>query len=309
MEVVPWQVSRVARSSSSRPCARRSAAGTRRRATTRTSTPTTCWARPTPRSSSASGIDPAEVEDVIAGCVQQFGEQAFNVARNAWLQEGLPIETAATTVDRQCGSAQQAVNFGAALIASGVHDVVIGSGVEHMGHLPFAVGMETQQQYGAAFTPEAHGEAQHRRPGPGRRDDRRPVGDPALRARRARRALAPQGRARPPRRAGSSARSCPSRSTATPTSPTRASARTRSLEALAELKPAFKPDGKITAGNSLADLRRRRRRAAHVAREGRRARAAAAGADRRPDDRRLRPGEDARGPDPGDGEAPASATG
>src|SRR3954464_9623533 len=101
---------------------------------------------------SRAGIEPAQVEDVIAGCVQQIGEQAFNVARNAWLQEGLPIEAAATTVDRQCGSAQQAVNFGAALIASGVHDVVIGSGVEHMGHLPFAVGMETQQQYGGAFT-------------------------------------------------------------------------------------------------------------------------------------------------------------
>ncbi len=101
-----------------------------------------------------TGIDPGEVEDVIAGCVQQFGEQAFNVARNAWLQEGLPIEAAATTVDRQCGSAQQAVNFGAALIASGVHDVVIGSGVEHMGHIPFAAGMKTQQEFGAAFTPK-----------------------------------------------------------------------------------------------------------------------------------------------------------
>jgi acetyl-CoA acyltransferase len=99
-----------------------------------------------------AGVDPAEVEDVIAGCVQQFGEQGINVARNAWLQEGLPIEAAATTVDRQCGSAQQAVNFGAALIAAGIHDVVIGSGVEHMGHLPFAAGMKTQQEFGAAFT-------------------------------------------------------------------------------------------------------------------------------------------------------------
>ena len=91
-----------------------------------------------------SGIDPSEVEDVITGCVQQIGEQAFNVGRNAWLQAGLPMETPATTVDRQCGSAQQAVNFGAALVASGVHDVVIGSGVEHMGHVPFSVGFETR---------------------------------------------------------------------------------------------------------------------------------------------------------------------
>src|ERR671931_835903 len=99
-----------------------------------------------------AGVDPAEVEDVIAGCVQQIGEQAFNVARNAWLQAGLPIEAAATTVDRQCGSAQQAVNFGAALIASGIHDVVIGSGGQHMGHLPFAAGMKTQEEFGSAFT-------------------------------------------------------------------------------------------------------------------------------------------------------------
>src|SRR3954464_12101474 len=65
-----------------------------------------------------AGIDAAEVEDVIGGCVQTCGEQIFNVPRNAWLQAGLPIETPATTVDRQCGSAQQAVNFAAALIAA-----------------------------------------------------------------------------------------------------------------------------------------------------------------------------------------------
>ena len=101
-----------------------------------------------------SGIDAAEVEDVIAGCVQQFGEQGFNIARNAWLQEGLPIETPGTTVDRQCGSAQQAVNFSAALIAAGVHDAMIGGGVEHMGHFPFAAGMKTQGDFGFAFAPE-----------------------------------------------------------------------------------------------------------------------------------------------------------
>jgi acetyl-CoA acyltransferase len=101
-----------------------------------------------------SGIDAAEVEDVVAGCVQQFGEQAFNIGRNAWLEAGLPITTPATTVDRQCGSAQQAVNFAAALIASGVHDVAIGGGVEHMGHISFADGLAVQQEHGLAFTPE-----------------------------------------------------------------------------------------------------------------------------------------------------------
>ena len=87
-----------------------------------------------------SGIDAAKIEDVITGCVQQYGEQSLNVGRNAWLQAGLPVETPATTIDRQCGSAQQAVNFAAALVASGVHDMVIGGGVEHMGHIPLFVG-------------------------------------------------------------------------------------------------------------------------------------------------------------------------
>src|SRR6266550_3332967 len=101
-----------------------------------------------------AGIEASEVEDVVAGCVQQFGEQALNIGRNAWLEAGLPIETPATTVDRQCGSAQQAVNFAAALIASGVHDVAIGGGVEHMGHISFADSMQVMQEHGMAFSPQ-----------------------------------------------------------------------------------------------------------------------------------------------------------
>ena len=101
-----------------------------------------------------AGIEPDQVEDVVAGCVQQFGEQGINIARNAWLEAGLPIETPATTVDRQCGSAQQAVNFAGALIASGVHDVAIGGGVEHMGHISFADSFSVMQEHGMAFSPE-----------------------------------------------------------------------------------------------------------------------------------------------------------
>jgi acetyl-CoA acetyltransferase family protein len=101
-----------------------------------------------------AGIDPAEVEDVVTGCVQQYGEQMFNVGRNAWLQAGLPEETPATTVDRQCGSAQQAVNFAAALIAAGVHDVAIGSGVEHMGHVPMGVGFKWVDEVGTPWPEE-----------------------------------------------------------------------------------------------------------------------------------------------------------
>jgi acetyl-CoA acetyltransferase family protein len=101
-----------------------------------------------------AGIEPSEVEDVVTGCVQQFGEQGFNIGRNAWLEAGLPIETPATTIDRQCGSAQQAVNFAAALVASGVHDAAIGGGVEHMGHISFADGMAVQKEHGFAFSPQ-----------------------------------------------------------------------------------------------------------------------------------------------------------
>jgi acetyl-CoA acyltransferase len=101
-----------------------------------------------------AGIDAAAVEDVIGGCVQQYGEQMFNVTRNAWLQAGLPMETPATTVDRQCGSAQQAVNFAAALIAAGVHDVVIGGGVEHMGHIPMGIGFKWGDDVGSPWPPE-----------------------------------------------------------------------------------------------------------------------------------------------------------
>src|SRR6201992_3214615 len=100
-----------------------------------------------------AGLPADTGEDVIGGCVQQFGEQSVNVTRNAWLQAGLPIETPATTVDRQCGSAQQAVNFAAALIASGVHDVAIGGGVEHMGHVPLRVRWKFADTGGSPFPP------------------------------------------------------------------------------------------------------------------------------------------------------------
>src|SRR5437667_2937625 len=94
-----------------------------------------------------AGIEPGQVENVIAGCVAQFGPQGLHIARNAWLQQGFPIETSATTIDLQCGSAQQAVNLAASQVASGIHDVVIGGGVEHMGKLPFAATMKTQEEF------------------------------------------------------------------------------------------------------------------------------------------------------------------
>jgi acetyl-CoA acyltransferase len=97
-----------------------------------------------------SGIDPALVDDVIWGCVTQAGEQSMNVARSAVLGAGLPESVPATTIDRQCGSAQQAVHFAAAAVVSGQCDVVIAGGVEAMTRVPMgsAVGADVGVPYG-----------------------------------------------------------------------------------------------------------------------------------------------------------------
>jgi acetyl-CoA C-acetyltransferase len=83
-----------------------------------------------------AGIDPALVEQVVGGCVSQVGEQAFNITRTAWLAAGLPLTTAATTVDTQCGSSQQATGLASSLIGSGVVDIAIACGVEVMSRIP-----------------------------------------------------------------------------------------------------------------------------------------------------------------------------
>ncbi|MDO9406898.1 thiolase family protein [Patulibacter sp.] len=101
-----------------------------------------------------AGIDPSVVDDVLAGAVDQVGEQSNNIARNAWLQAGLPVTTPAITVDRACGSAQSAVALAAALIASGQHDVVIGAGVEHMGRIPMGANAAHPEEFGVPYPPE-----------------------------------------------------------------------------------------------------------------------------------------------------------
>src|SRR5919106_135292 len=136
-----------------------------------------------------AGIEPSAVEDVICGCVQQYGEQMFNIGRNAWLQAGLPVETPATTVDRQCGSAQQAVNFGAALVASGVHDDEIGLRSHQLAHQATEEGRFEREIVPFSVNGDTYVTDQGIRPD-------------------------------------------------------------TSVEKLAELQPAFKEDGKVTAGNS-----------------------------------------------------------
>ena len=83
-----------------------------------------------------SGMNPADVGQVVGGCVGQIGPQTFNIARTAWLSAGLPLEVAATTVDAQCGSSQQATNLAAALIKGGVVDSALSCGIEMMSKIP-----------------------------------------------------------------------------------------------------------------------------------------------------------------------------
>jgi acetyl-CoA acyltransferase len=83
-----------------------------------------------------TGVDPATIDDHISGCVSQIGEQSLNVGRNAWLAAGLPESVPSTTIDRQCGSSQQAVAFAAQGIQAGAYDLVVASGVEHMTTVP-----------------------------------------------------------------------------------------------------------------------------------------------------------------------------
>jgi acetyl-CoA acyltransferase len=85
-----------------------------------------------------SGVDPGLIDDVIAGCVSQVGEQSTNTARNGWVAAGLPQHVPATTVDRQCGSSQQAVHFAAQGVLAGAYDLTIACGVEVMSRVPLA---------------------------------------------------------------------------------------------------------------------------------------------------------------------------
>jgi acetyl-CoA acyltransferase len=98
-----------------------------------------------------AGIKPDQVEDVVFGCVGQAGEQSLNIARSAWLTAGFPVTTPATTVDRQCGSSQQAIHFAANLIQSGVCDITIAGGVESMSRVPMG---SNALSPGTPFPPE-----------------------------------------------------------------------------------------------------------------------------------------------------------
>jgi acetyl-CoA C-acetyltransferase len=95
-----------------------------------------------------TGADPALVEDVIWGCVQQVGEQAGNIGRNAVMASRLPLSTPATSVDRQCGSSQQSLHFAAQAVMSGTMDIVIAGGVEAMTRVPMGLSSQLPKQHG-----------------------------------------------------------------------------------------------------------------------------------------------------------------
>jgi acetyl-CoA acyltransferase len=194
------------------------------------------------------GVDPGQVDDVIMGCVSQVGEQAINVARWAWLAAGLPEEVAATTVDRQCGSSQQAVHFAAQGVMAEVYDLVVAGGVEHMTRVPMGssaagpgapFGPAVSERYGGRLVPQGiSAELVAEKWGLGREEQ------DAYALRSHQRAAAAQD-------AGFfDAQLVPVRVGPGLVRADEGVRRDTSLEKLAALQPAFKPDGQVTAGNS-----------------------------------------------------------
>lgn len=98
-----------------------------------------------------SGVPADKIDQVIGGCVSQVGEQSFNIARVAWLSQGLPMEIAATTVDSQCGSSQQATSMGTTMVASGMENVVMSCGVEMMSRVPLGSNMKDGSPMGESY--------------------------------------------------------------------------------------------------------------------------------------------------------------
>ena len=104
-----------------------------------------------------TGIDPEQVEDVIGGTVQQVGEQAGNVSRYAWLDAGLPESTPATTIDRQCGSGLQAIQFAAQGVKAGGYDLVVACGMENMSRVPLGASVTPDRNPMTASVKERYG--------------------------------------------------------------------------------------------------------------------------------------------------------
>ncbi|KZF13205.1 acetyl-CoA acetyltransferase [Rhodococcus sp. EPR-157] len=195
-----------------------------------------------------TGLDPALVEDVIWGCVSQIGEQSFDIARTAALSAGWPIHVPGTTINRQCGSSQQAVSFAAASVIAGHYDVVVAGGVESMSRIPIGsstaagdspLGELYAQRFGAGFPNQGIGAEQIA-------DQwnlsRTQLDEFGLESHTKAAAAIDAGRF------GGQIASIPVGGESV--SVDEGIRRGGTLESLGKLKPAFTPEGKVTAANS-----------------------------------------------------------
>jgi acetyl-CoA acyltransferase len=195
-----------------------------------------------------SGIDPAMVEDVVWGCVGQVGEQTFDIARNAVLGAGWPESVPGVTLDRQCGSSQQAVSFAAASVMAGHYDVVVAGGVESMSRVPMGMSAVGKVPFGTGFLERYAGQRPNQGIGAEMIVDRwglsRGQLDEFSLASHEKAAVAQdEGRFE----AEIAAVTAPDGVRVAADEGVR---RGGTLDKLAQLKPAFREDGTITAGNS-----------------------------------------------------------
>jgi acetyl-CoA acyltransferase len=195
-----------------------------------------------------SGIDPAIVEDVIWGCVGQVGEQTADIARNAVLGAGWPETVPGVTVDRQCGSSQQAASFAAASVIAGHYDVVVAGGVESMSRVPMGMSVQGTWPFGEGFRARYDGIAPNQGIGAEMIADRWSLSRTQLDEY----SLGSHAKAAAAQDEG---RFTGEIAAVTDPAGTKVEAdegirRGGTIESLAGLKPAFRPDGRITAASS-----------------------------------------------------------
>jgi acetyl-CoA acyltransferase len=203
-------------------------------------------------------LDPELIDDVIMGCVMQVGEQAINVGRNAALAAGFPESVPATTIDRQCGSSQQALHFAAQGVMAGAYDVVIAAGIEHMTHTP--MGSSVVRDLGYPFGPEMMARYAERGGLVSQGISAEMIADQWGISRQELDAFAARSQQYAARAAAEGrfeneivavpVRDDEGKATDETLSQDEGIRPDTTVEVLANLKPAFKPDGKVTAGNS-----------------------------------------------------------